>query len=172
MELLPSFADIRLDEASRENGCLEELDRLPQPAPLGRRLACGLVDGALVLAGLAVFVGPFASATSKLDAQVLHLRPVVLCAAAAGATLWLLFECLFLVYSARTPGMSVAGLKLLTFKGREPSRLSRCARALAATLSGLSLGLGFLWTLVDEDTLGWHDRISQTYLRLDDRVIR
>jgi hypothetical protein len=29
----------------------------------------------------------------------------------------------------------------------------------------LSLGLGFFWALVDEHTLGWHDRISQTYLK-------
>jgi uncharacterized RDD family membrane protein YckC len=172
MELLPSFADIRLDEASPENGCLEELDRLPQPAPLGRRLRSGLVDGAIVLAGLAVFVGPFAGAISKLDAAALHPRPAVLYAAAAGATIWLLFQYLFLVYGARTPGMRAAGLELLTFDGREPSLPARCVRALAAMLSGLSLGLGFFWTLVDEDTLGWHDRISQTYLRSDDRVIR
>ena len=172
MELLPSFADIRLDEASPENGCFEELDRLPQPAPLGRRLASGLVDGVLVLTGLAVLVGAVAGAITKLDAGAPHLRPAILYAAAAGATLWLLFQYLFFVYGARTPGMSAAGLKLLTLDGREPSVVSRCARALAATLSGFSLGLGFLWTLVDEDTLSWHDRISQTYLRSDDRVIR
>ena len=28
-----------------------------------------------------------------------------------------------------------------------------------------SLGLGFLWALVDEDGLGWHDRITRTCVR-------
>jgi hypothetical protein len=32
-------------------------------------------------------------------------------------------------------------------------------------MSALSLGVGFVWALVDEDTLGWHDRISGTYMR-------
>jgi len=27
------------------------------------------------------------------------------------------------------------------------------------------VGLGYAWALVDEDRLGWHDRISQTHLR-------
>ena len=26
-------------------------------------------------------------------------------------------------------------------------------------------GLGFLWSLFDEDRLGWHDRITRTYQR-------
>jgi hypothetical protein len=38
-------------------------------------------------------------------------------------------------------------------------------RAVASMLSGCSIGLGFAWALVDEDTLGWHDRITQTHLR-------
>ena len=31
-------------------------------------------------------------------------------------------------------------------------------------LSALSLGLGFLWCLLDEDMLCWHDRMTRTYL--------
>jgi hypothetical protein len=27
------------------------------------------------------------------------------------------------------------------------------------------VGLGFAWSLFDDDHLSWHDRISQTYLR-------
>jgi len=32
-------------------------------------------------------------------------------------------------------------------------------------LSCISLGLGFAWAALDEDCLGWHDRITRTYLR-------
>jgi hypothetical protein len=41
----------------------------------------------------------------------------------------------------------------------------RVQRALALILSCVSLGMGFLWSLFDEDSLGWHDRITRTYLR-------
>ncbi len=164
MELLPSFADIRLEEAPPQN-LTAELDLPRQPASLRRRFSSGVVDGVIVLAALAIFTGLFAAALSKLAEAAPQPRPALLCAAAAGAMLWLLFQYLFLVYGRRTPGMSAVGLDLLTFDGRQPSVFARCSRALAATLSGVSLGLGFAWALVDEHTLGWHDRISQTYLK-------
>jgi uncharacterized RDD family membrane protein YckC len=50
-------------------------------------------------------------------------------------------------------------------KGEQVSLAQRRWRALATTLSALSLGLGFAWSFVDEDTLGWHDRISQTHMK-------
>jgi hypothetical protein len=27
------------------------------------------------------------------------------------------------------------------------------------------MGLGYFWALVDEDRVGWHDRISRTHVR-------
>jgi uncharacterized RDD family membrane protein YckC len=170
MELLPSFADIRLEEAPREDRLHEALELPGEPAPLRQRLGSGLVDAAIVAAALAVFTAPFAATIASLAEAAPHVRPALVCAVAAGATLWLLFQYLFLVYGKRTPGMSAAHLELLTFDDRQPSFLARCSRAFGATLSGLSLGLGFAWALVDEHTLGWHDRISQTYLRSGDRT--
>jgi hypothetical protein len=41
----------------------------------------------------------------------------------------------------------------------------RQTRAAASALSAFSIGLGYAWALVDEDRLGWHDRISRTHLR-------
>jgi uncharacterized RDD family membrane protein YckC len=169
MELLPSFADIRLDEAPHEDRFQEELELPGEPAPLRQRLESGLVDAAIVAAALAVFTAPFAFTLARLDEAGPHVRPALVCALAAGATLWLLYQYLFLVYGKRTPGMIAAHLELLTFDDRQPSFIARCSRAFGATLSGLSLGLGFAWALVDEHTLGWHDRISQTYLKSADR---
>jgi uncharacterized RDD family membrane protein YckC len=160
MELLPSFADIRLDEAPAVDLC-EELESIPKPAPLARRLASGAVDSGIVLfaAGLfaAIFIQIVASAPTG--------RLALLFSAGVGVTLWLLFQYLFLVYGGATPGMRATQLELFSLNGRRPSRFARRVRALAATLSAVSVGLGFAWALVDEDTLGWHDRISQTYLK-------
>ena len=37
-------------------------------------------------------------------------------------------------------------------------------RSVAALLSWLPAGLGFLWSLADADRLAWHDRLSGTRL--------
>jgi hypothetical protein len=59
----------------------------------------------------------------------------------------------------------MAQLELCNFAGECPSRFARQCRALASALSGFSAGLGYAWAFIDEDQLGWHDRISQTYVR-------
>jgi uncharacterized RDD family membrane protein YckC len=159
MDLLSSFADIRLEPMEAWDN--EEMDLPPQPAPLLRRFGCGLVDGAIVLLALSVFAVSFAA----LADVTLRARYTLLCGLGVGATLWLLFQYLFLVYGRGTPGMRATHLKLLGFDGKQASAFARRSRALATTLSAFSVGLGFAWALVDEDTLGWHDRISQTYLR-------
>jgi uncharacterized RDD family membrane protein YckC len=61
--------------------------------------------------------------------------------------------------------MRMAELELRTFGGEPVALLPRAYRALASTLSAVSLGLGFAWALFDEDRLGWHDRMTQTHLR-------
>jgi uncharacterized RDD family membrane protein YckC len=159
MDLLSSFADIRLEPMEACGN--EEMDLPPQPAPLQRRFGCGLVDAAIVLLAVSVFAVSFAA----LADVTLRARYTLLCGLGVSATLWLLFQYLFLVYGRGTPGMRATHLKLSGFDGKQASAFARRSRALATTLSGFSVGLGFAWALVDEDTLGWHDRISQTYLR-------
>jgi hypothetical protein len=59
----------------------------------------------------------------------------------------------------------MAQLELCTFEGKATTMFDRQTRAAASGLSAFSIGLGYAWALVDEDRLGWHDRISQTHLR-------
>jgi hypothetical protein len=61
--------------------------------------------------------------------------------------------------------MHYAKIALCTFNDDNPSRSALRARIAALLLSALPLGLGFLWVVFDEDSLGWHDRITQTYQR-------
>jgi hypothetical protein len=61
--------------------------------------------------------------------------------------------------------MNFAGLELCTFEGKATTMFERQCRAAASALSGFSMGLGYFWALVDEDRVGWHDRISGTHLR-------
>jgi uncharacterized RDD family membrane protein YckC len=81
------------------------------------------------------------------------------------ALVWTLYQYVFLVYGRMTPGMNLGGLELSTFEGKPLSLRRRQYRALAGALSVISVGLGYLWAFVDEDQLGWHDRITQTLVR-------
>jgi uncharacterized RDD family membrane protein YckC len=159
MDLLPSFADIRLEpeEARIEH----DFEIIPHPAPLNQRFISGLVDAGIVFVATAVFVLTFVELAEEMPQS--RMTPV--CMLAAGGIFWLLFQYIFLAFRRATPGMTMAQLELCTFAGTSTSIFERQRRALASTLSVCAMGLGFAWALVDEDRLGWHDRISRTHLR-------
>lgn len=163
MDLLPVFADIQLEaEASRRAA---EMDMPPQPAPIGQRLFAGFVDMIVVLMASGVFGAGFVMFAHGLPQPKVSL----LCGLVVSGSLWFIYQYLFLVYAPGTPGMQLAQLELCTFKGEPVSLPVRRWRALASVLSALAVGLGFAWALVDEDTLGWHDSMTQTYLRKSSR---
>jgi uncharacterized RDD family membrane protein YckC len=163
MDLMESFSDISLEPSP---GASEEV-LPPQPAPLWQRSLSASMDFVIVLAATLMFAATFLKLASPAPAS----RPAALYALVVTVMIWLIFQYLFLVHGRGTPGMRAIGLELRDFGGRSVSRFARRCRALATVLSGLSLGLGFAWSFVDEDTLGWHDRMSGTYLRSGDRLI-
>ena len=166
MELLPSFADMHLDDEPGETRLLDDLELPVRAATLGQRVASGLFDGAIVAGALMVFLWSF----GKIVTGPVPMRTELLAVLATGGILWLLYQFLFLTYNSGTPGMHAAHLELSSFNGGKASLRARRSRALASGLSALSVGLGFAWALVDEDTLGWPDRISQTYLKRTSRA--
>jgi len=130
-------------------------------ASLSQRSMAALVDGCIlgftflaVAAGFARFVPA--------------LPPAPIAAVAAAATLLVLFvlyQMLFFTFACATPGMRYARIGLCTFADENPTRAEMRRRTWALLLSACPLGLGFLWALLDEDRLGWHDRISRMYQR-------
>jgi uncharacterized RDD family membrane protein YckC len=160
LELLPTFPDIHLDEEPEEN-LLGAIDLPLQPAPLAQRILSGMIDAVLLLLSEAVLIGVF----TKLAAALPPSRLALPYALVSFVSFWCLFQYVFLVFGRGTPGMRAVGLELYAFDGEAATIRARRNRAYAATLSALSVGLGFLWAFVDEDTLGWHDRITETYVR-------
>jgi len=157
--LLPSFSDIRLEpEDARYD---DDREVIPRPAPLGQRCISGVVDAGLVF----IATGAFAITFLELAEEMPQSRMALVCLLAAAGIFWLLFQYIFLTYRRATPGMRMAKLELCTFEGKATTMFDRQTRAAACALSGFSIGLGYAWALVDEDRLGWHDRISQTHLR-------
>jgi len=76
-----------------------------------------------------------------------------------------IYQFLFFTFSEATPGMRYARIGLCTFSDDNPTRAAMRRRILAVLLSACPLGLGFLWAWLDEEGLGWHDRISRMYQR-------
>ena len=159
MQLLPNFADIHLEPEG--NRLTDELNEIPHAAPLGQRAVAGAVDAVIVFLASGVFALTFL----QLAEETPRSRLTMVCALAVGGVFWLAFQYLFLVYGRRTPGMKLAQLELRTFAGEPASLFARRVRAFAGSLSGFAIGLGYFWAFIDEDRLGWHDRISQTYLK-------
>jgi hypothetical protein len=159
---IPVLTAIELDTATAEDHYEPVTLELPlQVAPFSPRTVCALIDAVLVLTGSALF--------TLIVLTIARFVPEGKLALALGTMIciffWSIYQYLFLVYAGVTPGMQMAQLELTSFEGCVPARRTRAHRALASVLSCISLGMGFVWSLFDEDSLGWHDRITRTYLR-------
>jgi uncharacterized RDD family membrane protein YckC len=164
LELLPSFDDIQL--GPEEARIDKDSEIIPRPAPMQQRLVAGVVDVGIVFIATAAFAFTFMEAAEGIP----HSNMMMVCMLAAGGIFWLVFQYIFLVYRRATPGMDFAGLELCTFEGKVTTMFERQCRAAASALSGFSMGLGYFWALVDEDRVGWHDRISRTHVRASSAI--
>jgi uncharacterized RDD family membrane protein YckC len=120
-----------------------------------------LVDGMLVtgaaLAGIAVF--------ARLAGRITLGLPAALSAAGLFLVMHIVYQLLFFTLSDQTPGMRYARIGLCTFSDDNPTRSAMRRRILAQLIAICPLGLGLLWVFLDDDGLGWHDRISHMYQR-------
>ena len=138
-----------------------------QVAPLQLRLMSATVDAIAVLAGFLVFTGAFGLAVSRFLPGGLHMSLQTAGMSAAGIIVLLgaLYQYVFFTFSDATPGMRYARIGLCTFSDDNPTREAMRRRIFAVALSVAPLGIGLIWSLLDEDRLSWHDRISRMYQR-------
>jgi len=161
----PALGGITIEPAEQA-----EIERRPgidiplQSAPLGRRMIASALDGVIVGLASALFAAIFWKVTGVRPPfpQLLGLG------AGVPAALWAVYQYLLIVYSGSTPGLRIAKLDLSRFDGRRAPKALRRWRVLGSYLSAASLGMGYAWVFLDEDSLCWHDRITHTYLA--DRV--
>jgi uncharacterized RDD family membrane protein YckC len=134
-------------------------------ASIGRRALAALVDGAVVVIVLAFCTAIFL----RLNPSLIPCRGTIpTFASALGMVvvlLWVVYEFLLVVYTGSTPGLRAARLQLATFDGSPLRRSTRRWRVLASFLSAFSAGLGYLWCVLDQDGLCWHDRITRTHVQ-------
>ncbi len=147
---------------------VEPAKRCQNPVATPRhRLTAFAIDACVVLGGNAIFVGLFHWLGGAIQFDTLNLA--VGGGVAAGLTLF--YRVLWILADGDTPGMAAAGLRLLDFDGRPPTRFQRAVRLAATVFSIAACGLGLLWSLGDTEQLAWNDHLSKTFpspVRRDD----
>ena len=129
-------------------------------ADLSERVRAGWFDTVFLLASYAGFLFLFGSlggqfSLGKYDAAVYAVTSFLF---------YVQYFSLFTSLNGSTPGMRMSGLRVVSFDGSEPDTGQLLWRSFGYLVSAGALGLGFLWSLWDEDHLTWQDRISQTYI--------
>jgi len=61
-----------------------------------------------------------------------------------------------------TPGKMVLGLRVVKQDGSPLDGSAAALRYVGYIVSGLAIGLGFLWIIWDPQHEGWHDKIAKT----------
>lgn len=136
-------------------------------APVSLRLMSAMVDLCIVVAAFVVFAGVAVTTAAHLIPGGIQMAVPTAAISMVGSVvlLGLLYQLLFFTFSDATPGMRYARIGLCTMSDENPSRAAMRRRIVALVLSSASLGMGVLWALLDDERLGWHDRISRMYQR-------
>jgi RDD family len=162
----PALGGMTIEAVDREPTEATDCPGLPSSASILRRTFAAAVDGLVLGTALAAFAAIFLR-LNPVRGPLLLLGGAL---AAVVVLLWMAYEFLFVVYTGTTLGLRAMRLQLTTFDGLPLNRGRRRWRVLASLLSTLSLGLGYLWCVLDQDGLCWHDRISRSYLQVIPKI--
>ncbi|MEZ4503187.1 MAG: RDD family protein [Dehalococcoidia bacterium] len=88
----------------------------------------------------------------------------------AGAIGWLLYILFSVSYywwgyaRGATPGKQALGLRIIRGDGSNPGIGAGFARLIGTWVSGVAVGLGYLWVAWDAKKQAWHDKMADTYV--------
>jgi len=157
----PAMGGILIEPAVAREENRSGADFPQSSASIAQRLLAGLVDSLLLGAALAAFAAVFL----RLNSTPMPLPVLIAGIFVVAVLLWAGYEFLFVVYTGSTPGLRALRLRLVRFDGSPAGRRVRRWRVMASFLSACSLGLGYVWSVLDEDGLCWHDRITRTHIQ-------
>jgi uncharacterized RDD family membrane protein YckC len=157
----PALGGILMEPAASHEENRTGADFPQSSASIPRRVLAGLVDSLILGTALAAFAAIFL----RLNPSRAPLPILIVGGLAVSVWWWAAYQFLFVVYAGSTPGLRVLRLRLVSFDGSPVGRRVRRWRVLASFLSACSLGLGYLWSILDEDGLCWHDRITRTHIQ-------
>jgi uncharacterized RDD family membrane protein YckC len=162
----PALGGILMEPATTHEESRSRADLPQSSASIPKRLLAGLVDSLILGSALAAFAATF----QRLNPGRVPLPMMIAGVLGVSVWLWGAYQFLFVVYTGSTPGLRVLRLRLVRFDGSPAGRRVRRWRVLASFLSACSLGLGYLWSVLDEDGLCWHDRITRTHIQVGNQT--
>ena len=130
----------------------------PPPAGFWIRLGAFWMDDLIILL-LAMFLGSLAYSNvigQQLFPSLEKINLFII-------LLFTLYHALFLGRSGATPGKRFFGLAVVPYGGSSRFGYSEAfLRSFGYFISGIGLGIGFLWIAFDQNKQGWHDKIANT----------
>ena len=123
------------------------------------RIVATLADCAIGAVGVAVFL----VAQRYMGLPILFTQPAIISYVVSAVLITLLYRMLYCIANRDTVGVQWAGMKILDFDGRTPTRRQRFRRLASSLVSIVPAGLGLAWALFDEERLTWHDQMSETF---------
>jgi uncharacterized RDD family membrane protein YckC len=76
----------------------------------------------------------------------------------------MLYFIYFFGTTGKTPGKQVLKIKVVTVDGSPLTYGVGFMRWIGYLAAGLTLGIGFLWILIDKNKQGFEDKIAKTYV--------
>lgn len=135
-------------------------------APLAIRAVAGVLDFSIIVVAVGLFLSVFYMMGGVVLTDLEGVRSIAMTFLAIVCFYWVFY----VGFLGGTSGMNWLGLRVLNFDGQPPTGAQRRTRALGTILSTLSLGLGFAWSVADEEKLTWHDRMSKTFVTRDGSI--
>lgn len=130
----------------------------PVAAPMHRACASA-IDASMIVIACGLFFAIFHFSGGLVSFS----KPVLLVMSAAAFLIAMFYGFVWVWAGGQTLGMRALRLTLTNFDGYPPDAAARWLRFLGACLGFCAGGLGLLWALLDEESLGWHDHISKTF---------
>ncbi len=141
----------------------------PVATPVHRALAAA-IDLSMILVAYGLFLLTFVLCKGEIIVD----RPNLIIFGCALGLIAATYGLYWTIAGTETAGMRWTHLRLITFEGFPPDTWQRVGRLAGMCLSLFSV-LGILWSLADEESLGWQDHISRTFPtahELESRVFR
>jgi uncharacterized RDD family membrane protein YckC len=124
------------------------------------RAMAAALDLSMVMIAYGLFLLTFHLGGGEM---VLNQQTIVVFGAAFVLTA-MFYGLLWVLAQADSPGKHWARLRLTNFDGFPPDGRQRAIRFAATCVSIAPLGAGVAWALLDEESLTWHDHMSETFL--------
>ena len=128
-------------------------------ASIVHRMLAAAVD----LAMICIAIGLFAITFYLAGGVIVFNRQTLFIYASIPILISVFYKCLWAIAGSDSPGMQWSGLQTVNFDGKKPEVIQRILRLAGGCVGLAAVGIGFVWAAVDEETLTWHDHISNTF---------